>query len=144
MNRERTKEEARPAGSTAGQAERDSHWASGDPCKDDTINGSLRQSGVVSSLLQRGAANAISGRSLAAMLQLRDAREVSKLVERERRAGIPICASVAGDDRGYFLADGPAELERYIKSLDRRLKNVRETREAVQDTLDRMTGQEVL
>lgn len=139
----REDKKARPAGSTAGQAAGDGFEANNSRANYNT-GGHVRQSGAVSSLLMTGEASAIPGKELAATLGLRDAREVSKLVERERRAGIPICASVSGEDRGYFLASGAAELERYIKSLDRRLKNVRETREAVQDTLNRLTEQTTL
>jgi hypothetical protein len=76
-----------------------------------------------------------------AILNLRDGRDITRQVERERHAGIPICATTNSDNPGYYLPDSPAELERYIKSLDRRLKNVRETREAVQDAYLRATGQ---
>ena len=106
--------------------------------------GVSRQSGAVSSLLMTGEADALPARELVALLGVKDCREVSKLVERERRAGVPLCASVSGEDRGYYLASTPAELERYLRSLDRRLKNIRLTREAVQETLDRLSGQEVL
>ncbi len=98
----------------------------------------------VASLLHYGEANAVPARELAALLGVKDTREVSKLVEHERRAGAPICAAVSGEDRGYYLASTTAELERYLRSLDRRLKNIRLTREAVQATLDRISGQEVL
>ncbi len=106
--------------------------------------GNARQPGAVSSLLMTGEANAVPGKELAALLGVKDAREVSKLVDRDRRAGVPICASVSGEDRGYYLAATTAELERYLHSLDRRLKNIRLTREAVQSTLDQMTGQEAI
>ncbi len=96
----------------------------------------------VSALLHHGEANAVPARDLVALLGVKDTREVSKLVERERRAGAPICAAVSGEDRGYYLASTTAELERYLRSLDRRLKNIRLTREAVQATLDRISGQE--
>lgn len=99
---------------------------------------------MVKELLLTGEANAIPGKELVSLLGLRNLRELTRIVEQERRAGAPICASVAGEDRGYFLASEPAELERYVRSLDRRLKNVRETREACQDTLCRMTGQETV
>lgn len=109
-----------------------------------TTSGSKRQYGAVSSLLMTGEANAVPARELVGLLGVKGTREISKLVERERRAGAPICAAVSGEDRGYYLADTPAELARYLRSLDRRLKNIRLTREAVQATLDQMTGQEVI
>lgn len=94
-------------------------------------------------ILPRGAANAVDGQTLAAAMGFKSVRELSKQVERERRAGQPICASVSGERRGYFMGD-PNELWLYLRSLDRRLREVRRTRDACEDTLRRMTGQEVL
>jgi hypothetical protein len=97
----------------------------------------------VSDILPRGAANAVDGQTLAAAMGFKSVRELSKQVERERRAGQPICASVSGECRGYFMGD-PNELWLYLRSLDCRLREVRRTRDACEDTLRRMTGQEVL
>lgn len=97
---------------------------------------------MIHEVLSRGEANAITGQALAAMLHLKDAREVSRLAERERRAGFPICATTNSENPGYYLAESAEEFERYIQSLDRRLQNIRKTREACQDTLLRMTGQQ--
>ena len=135
------KRKARPTAATVEQAVGADFGGQNSHAEYSTF-GVSRQSGVVSSLLMTGEANAVPARELVALLGLKDAREVSKLVERERRAGVPICAAVSGEDRGYYLADTPAELERYLRSLDRRLKNIRLTREAVQDTLLRMSQQE--
>ncbi|MBQ0037294.1 MAG: hypothetical protein KBS74_01330 [Clostridiales bacterium] len=92
-------------------------------------------------VLLHGAANAIPGRELVKLLGLHNLRELTKEISRARRAGAPICASCSGE-RGYYLADDPAELEHYARSLDRRLAEVRATRAAVGDTLRRMNGQE--
>ena len=97
----------------------------------------------VADFLPHGAANAVDGRSLATAMRFKSVRELSKRIERERRAGQPICASVSGERRGYFMGD-PNELWLYLRSLDRRLREVRRTRDACEDTLRRMTGQEVL
>ena len=78
------------------------------------------------------------------MLGYKSLRLLSRQIQRERLAGAPICAAVSGDSRGYYLTDEPAELRRYISALDRRLREVRRTRDACGDTLRRMTGQEVL
>ena len=98
----------------------------------------------VHEVLLQGAGNAIEGATLAAALGFKDRRALSKQIERERRSGQPICASVAGNSRGYYLADDPDELQRYIRSLDRCIREVRKTRDACGETLRRMTGQEVL
>lgn len=99
---------------------------------------------VVAAALLAGAENAIEGTALAMTLGFKDRRALSKQIERERRSGQPICAPVAGNNRGYYLASNPDELQRYIRALDRRLCEIRRTRDACGDTLRQMTGQEVL
>lgn len=99
---------------------------------------------MIHEFLGHGRGNAIPGRDLVAILQLKDGRELTKLIEKERRCGEPICATTNSENPGYFLAEDTEELEQYIRSLDRRLKNVRTTREACQDTLIRMTGQQMI
>lgn len=98
----------------------------------------------VANVLLFGAENAVEGSTLAAVLGFKDRRALSKQIERERRSGQPICASVAGSKRGYFLTDDPDELQRYIRALDRRIREVRRTRDACTETLRRMTGQEIV
>ena len=110
-------------------------------CLYSTTPASVRQ---VTAYLPIGASNAISCKELAAILGYKTLRLLSRQIQRERLAGAPICAAVSGDSRGYYLTDEPAELRRYISALDRRLREVRRTRDACGDTLRRMTGQEVL
>lgn len=98
----------------------------------------------VAAHLPVGASNAISGKELAAMLGYKSLRLLSRQIQRERLAGAPICAAVIGDSRGYYLASSQDELSAYLRALDRRLREVRRTRDACGDTLRRMTGQEVL
>lgn len=45
-------------------------------------------------------------------------RDVSEQVERERRQGIPICASDAADNPGYYLAEDPDDLRRDDSEAD--------------------------
>lgn len=95
---------------------------------------------MVHELLGKGRECAVTGEVLAQLLG-RSSRDVSMQVERERKAGIPICASCDATHPGYFLASGPDELAGYLASLDRRLREVRKTRSALQSTLDDMVGQ---
>lgn len=95
----------------------------------------------VSDWLPSGAENAVSAKTLAAVLGVGNVRAVSRLVERERRNGIPVCATTGGEGRGYFLAASPGELKRYLDSLNRRIGEVCRTRNACEETLCRMTGQ---
>lgn len=95
---------------------------------------------MIFEILPLGAANAISGSQIAERLGM-ERRDVTKQIERERQAGAAICAAVSGDDRGYFMAGDPGELALYLRSLDRRIKNVQKTRRALDSTLSMMTGQ---
>lgn len=106
-----------------------------------TTQADSRQTGLVHKFLATGKENAIPGRDLVKLLQLNDLRDLTQLVERERRDGFPICAS-NGNEKGYYLAADADELEEYIASLNRRLRNVGRTMTHLEDTLVRMTGQE--
>lgn len=67
---------------------------------------------MIYELLPHGKANTLTGRELAAILNC-DIRNVTEAIERERRAGQPICANARGANAGYFLAETPEELEQY-------------------------------
>lgn len=135
------KEKARPVTAITEQAEAAAPGgAATSSTRNCTTSAGVRQ---VHEVLLQGAENALDGRTLTIALGLKDRRELSKQVEWERRSGHPICASVAGT-RGYYLAANPAELQRYISSLDRRIRAVRATRDACAETLRRMSGQETM
>lgn len=91
----------------------------------------------VSDYLLNGAENALDARTLAALMKI-DRRTVTQRIERERRSGMPICAAVTGRNRGYFLPASPAELEQYVSSLNRRVKEVSLTLNACTKTLKKM------
>lgn len=98
---------------------------------------------MIHEILPSGKSNAVPGHVLIAALHLRELRELTQIIERERKDGFPICAST-GDIKGYYLAATPGELEDYIKSLGRRILNMGRTMTHLEDTLLRMTGQEKL
>lgn len=136
-----TKENARPASSTAG-AGRDENAAFGEAAFSKfyfTTSGPNRQR--IFPLLGHGKSSTVTGRELAERMGMGDLRELTRLVEQERAAGIPVCATCDSQNPGYYLASEPGELAAYIKSLDRRLHNVRRTRDRLADTLTGMTGQ---
>lgn len=134
------KEKARPVTAITEQAEAAAPGGAATSCDFEyTTSEKPRQ---VANVLLFGAENAVEGSTLAAVLGFKDRRALSKQIERERRSGQPICASVAGNSRGYYLADDPDEMQRYIRALDRRIREVRKTRDACDLTLQRMTGQE--
>lgn len=97
----------------------------------------------VADVLPIGAEHAVSARTIAGMLGLRGVRAVSRLVELERRSGVPICASV-GTPGGYFLPSSPGELERYVKALNRRVREIKKTHDAVNESLQKLSGQEIV
>ena len=130
------------AGTPAGVAETAALGAAAISCPYLITTESPRQ--VVATALLAGAENAIEGTALATTLGFKDRRALSKQIERERRSGQPICAAVAGNNRGYYLASNPDELQQYIRALDRLLREIRRTRDACGDTLRQMAGQEVL
>lgn len=99
---------------------------------------------MVYECLSEGKENAILGKDLVAILKLKDLRDLTQIIERERKDGRPICASTDTSMPGYYLASGPDELWEYIKSLGRRIQNIGLTRRHLEDTLDRMTGQRKL
>lgn len=92
--------------------------------------------------LHEGAAAAITAAELAKLLHI-ETREVQKHVQAARLRGIPICASNT-EPYGLYIAETPEELERYLKSFNRRLKAMNNTGLALGDTLAEMTGQQSL
>ena len=95
----------------------------------------------LSRALSRGAANALPGRELQRLLGLRSLRDVSALIERARRAGVPVCASCDGKNPGYYLPASTDELEHYLKSLRGRCREVTRTLAALEAVRDGWTGQ---
>ena len=118
---------ARPAVGAAGQAKREKHWASGNSQNDFTIG-----SGTISSLLLRGRENALPLQHLKAVTNL-DGRSVRLMIERERRAGIPILADNVG---GYFLPTCAAERAEFVRSMRHRAQEIMNTAQAVEEAVD--------
>lgn len=95
---------------------------------------------MIREVLLQGEENAVPAKYLAGILGLRDTRDLTKRIAQERREGAPICATTNSDNPGYFLAGTPAEMEKYIRSLDRRLLSTQQIRAACQESLRRMTA----
>lgn len=100
--------------------------------------------GVIASVLSEGRGNALTGREIKRLLDLKDGRDVTAIVERERRGGVPICATTNSEKPGYFLPETPEELAAYNRSLRRRIKNIAQTLDAMEKSLDDWTGQQRL
>lgn len=96
---------------------------------------------MVYELLDTGEQNARSARELARLLNT-DRRSISILVEQERRAGKPICASCDSNTPGYFIPATRAEMERYCNRLHHRAGEIFKTRAACMKTLDNLPTDE--
>lgn len=83
---------------------------------------------MISEYLSEGAENARTGRELCSLLHITP-RELTVAIERERRAGKPICAAT-GRTPGYFLAANQEEMQDYCSSLQRRAGEIHKTRRA--------------
>ena len=68
-------------------------------------------------------------------------RRVTRLIERERRAGTPICASSGSACKGYYLASTPDELEQYTRALNRRIRTITDGLDALITIRDKLSGQ---
>jgi len=89
---------------------------------------------MIFELLSTGRENARTARELAAICGT-DRRSISLLVERERRAGKPICATSDGVTPGYYIAADRAEMEQYCDNLRHREREIAKTRRACAATI---------
>ena len=94
---------------------------------------------MIYEMLAAGPNNAVSATHLARVLGVHK-RDVSKMVERERRAGRPICATCNSRDPGYFLPESRDDMQHYINRLRHREAEIAETRAACEATLQTEWG----
>ena len=95
---------------------------------------------MIAEVLAKGRAHTTTGRELARLFGC-GIREISLQIERERRAGAPICAAV-GANPGYFIAANKQELKAYCGQLFRRAGEMHRTRKALLEILPEMEGGE--
>lgn len=88
---------------------------------------------MITELLNTGRENARTGQELADMLGI-TYRELTAAIERERRAGAPICAAT-GRPQGYYIAANEQELRTYCDQLRGRAIEVFKTRQALVNVL---------
>lgn len=119
---------ARPAVLPAGQAERESHWASGNPCKDNSTTEHTGGQTGISSLLMCGAENGLHLKDLARMKGWSE-REVRQQSHIERRRGVQI---LSNNKDGYFLPGDDRERMACVKSLRHRAKEILAAAEAIE------------
>lgn len=85
--------------------------------------------------LGTGAENARTARELAADLRT-STRVIGQMVERERRAGRPICANTQGAHKGYFIPANRQEMRVYCNRLRLRAGEIFKTRAALMLLID--------
>lgn len=81
--------------------------------------------------LSHGAENGITLRHLEKMTGL-SGRELRREIERERRAGELI---ISDNRNGYFMADNPAEAQRFAKSMRGRALEIVKTARAIEEAV---------
>lgn len=85
------------------------------------------QDASISALLLRGSSNAIPLQHFQTMTGL-DGRVIRRLIQRERQAGMCICAN---NRDGYFLAESEAERDACVRSMYARAREVEQTAQAI-------------
>ena len=97
-----------------------------------------RPQGAISKYLLYGQRNAVPLHQLVRLSGMDD-RTARRLIEGERRAGMPICSD---NQTGYYLAADAAELGRFVRSMQHRAAEILRTARALDDTLQLISGQE--
>lgn len=82
----------------------------------------------ISDFLLCGQPNAITLRQLQALTNL-DGRTIRRLIEFERRSGIPI---LSDNKTGYFLAENEVERNNFVRSMLHRANEIRLTAAAIE------------
>lgn len=95
---------------------------------------------LISDLLHKGAEK---GTTLAELVQLtgEDERSIRRRIQAERKAGKLILADCKN---GYFLPTSTLDIQRFIRSMSRRSREIAAISHAAEDALLKMTGQETL
>lgn len=88
-----------------------------------------------------GRESAITARELKTLVGAKSTREVTLEIERLRKSGVAICASCDASCPGFYRPENAEELASYLRSLDRRIRNVMSTRRRLGDVLAAMDGQ---
>ena len=89
---------------------------------------------MIYELLSTGKESARTARDLARITGM-DRRGISSSIEKERRAGRPICATCDGNAPGYYIAADQNEMQAYCDSLRHREREIAKTRRACARTI---------
>ena len=110
---------ARSAGGAAKQA---AGCDRGDQQSRTQYNTEQKQKTSIFDLLPVGAENAVSRRELSALTGIED-RQLRRQIAKERRAGVLILSS-SESNGGYYRAASREELQRYVRSMQSRSKEI--------------------
>ena len=126
----RNNEKARPAGSAAERAAETESASRADTTSNNQyrVNGQAGQAGIAG-LLMEGRENGLHLRDLVKLTDYPE-RDVRRLIEAERRAGVLI---VSDNQHGYWLATSSAEAERFSTSMERRAREILRTARAIKE-----------
>lgn len=94
---------------------------------------------IVYNILPYGRDHAISWQNLVNILGFKSKRELQKQIERERNCGFVILTDFTGG--GYFKSADPADLKRFICTMNRKAKNTHRAIISAQRELNRVSGQ---
>lgn len=92
---------------------------------------------MIADFLLIGKENAQTARDLANLLEC-EPRDITTMIERERRQGAPIVASCDSRRPGYYLTTSAEELRQYCDSLHRRAGEIYKTRAALLEIADNL------
>ena len=114
--------------------------------RDDHLGMSVKQSITaapsgqlhIADYLSRGRENAITRRELERLTNL-DGRSVRLLIERERRAGTPICSD---NQNGYYLPCCKSEKDAFVASMRHRAREIERVAAAVEKAGEDVIGTE--
>ena len=103
-------------------------------------NTAIQKKLLISDLLHPGSEN---GMTLTELVQLtgEDERSIRRRIQRERKAGELI---LSDNQSGYFLPATEDEVKRFIRSMSRRAREIRNVAVVAEDALARMTRQDFL
>ena len=134
------KENARPAGGTAGQAaEKDA--ASKIPQDDFSTDSSKKREEkyqLISDLLHKGRNSGLTLQDLVKLTGM-DERTIRRKIHVERKSGMLIMADCV---HGYFLPEDTYDVRRFIHSMSNRSKEISAVSRAAEDALAKMENQE--
>lgn len=134
------KENARPAGGTAGQAAENNAGRKipQDDFSTDSSKKREEKCELISDLLHKGRNNGLTLQDLVKLTRM-DERTIRRKIHVERKRGILIMADCV---HGYFLPEDAYDVRRFIHSMSNRSKEIAAVSRAAEDALAKMENQE--